>query len=95
MSNVLLPVPLVTRLKAPFGPFARAALAAPEGRERRTTMARMAAARGVAAKFDDVAAMKHIEAWRFARPGWAVALPPLEPLTEDEKAALKAELAAL
>lgn len=78
-----------------FGPLAQAALAAPEGPERDAAVARMEKAREIAAKFDNVAAMKQIEAWRSARPGWAEVLPPLEPLTEDQKATLKAELSAL
>jgi len=78
-----------------FGPLAQAALAAEAGPAREAAIARCAAARAIAAKFNNVAAMKQIEAWRTARPAWADVLPPLEPLTEDEKAALKAELAAL
>lgn len=78
-----------------FGPLARAALVAPEGPEREAAVARMAAARAIAAKYDNVAAMKQIEAWRATRPGWADVLPPLEPLTKEEKLALKADLSAL
>ena len=78
-----------------FGPLARAALEAPEGPERTAAVARCAAARGIAAKFNNVAAMKQIEAWRSARRGWAEVLPPLEALTDAEKSALKAELSAL
>lgn len=78
-----------------FGPLARAALATEEGPAREAAVARMAAARGIAAKYNNVAAMKQIEAWRAARPAWADVLPPLEPLTEAEKMSLKAELSAL
>lgn len=78
-----------------FGPLAQAALDAEAGPAREAAIARCAAARAIAAKYNNVAAMKQIEAWRTARPAWADVLPPLEPLTEDEKAALKADLSAL
>ncbi|MEM6387243.1 MAG: dihydrodipicolinate synthase family protein [Pseudomonadota bacterium] len=78
-----------------FGPIARAVLDAPEGPERDAAVARAVKAREIAAKYNNVAAMKQIEAWRATRPAWADVLPPLLRLTEDEKASLKADLASL
>lgn len=75
-----------------FGAFARAFLWATEGSEREAAQAKAAAARAVAAQFNNVAAMKQIAAWRTGRSDWVRLLPPLLALSEPEVAALRAAL---
>lgn len=52
-------------------------------------------ARGIAANFPMVAAMKQMEAWRSGDPTWTRSAPPLMPLTEAQKADLEARVAGL
>ncbi|PRX38077.1 4-hydroxy-tetrahydrodipicolinate synthase [Meinhardsimonia xiamenensis] len=78
-----------------FGALAQAALRAPEGPARTAAMARVKAARALAAKFPLVAAMKQIAAWRSGEESWTRMAPPLTPLDAAQRAALAAELAAL
>ena len=58
-------------------------------------MERVRRARAVAAGFNMMAAMKQVEAWRSNAPELARLVPPLVPLSEDERERLKAELEAL
>ena len=53
------------------------------------------AARAMASKYSLMAAMKQIEAWRTGDDSWTRMAPPLVPLAEDQKLALKQDLAAL
>ena len=53
------------------------------------------AARAVASKYPLMAAMKQIEAWRSGDDGWTRMAPPLVPLSEEQKANLKADVEAL
>lgn len=53
------------------------------------------AARAVAGKYPLMAAMKQIEAWRTGDDSWTRLAPPLVPLTAEQQAGLKADLAAL
>lgn len=78
-----------------FGARAQAALQAPEGAARDAAMADVKAARAMAAKYPLMSAMKTIEAWRSGRDDWLRMAPPLVPLTEAQKTALRVDLAAL
>ena len=53
------------------------------------------AARAMATRYSLMAGMKQIEAWRTGDDTWTRMAPPLVPLSEAEKASLKADLAAL
>ena len=53
------------------------------------------AARATAAKYPLMAAMKQMEAWRPGDESWTRMAPPLVPLTEEQKAGLKADVEAL
>ena len=78
-----------------FGTLAQAALQAAAGPARDAAMARVVAARAMAACYPLMAAMKQIEAWRSDDPDWERMAPPLMPLSDDQKASLQADLAAL
>lgn len=78
-----------------FGALAKAALGLPPGPEREAAEEKVAAARALAARFNNIAAMKQIEAWRTGNDDWLRLLPPLVSLSESERADLKASLAAL
>ena len=78
-----------------FGALAQAAFRARPGAERDAAMAPVKAARAVAAKYNMMAAMKRIEAWRSGDEGWLRMAPPLRPLSEADSAALRADLDAL
>lgn len=78
-----------------FGTLAQAALQAAAGPARDAAMARVVAARAMAARYPLMAAMKQIEAWRSDDPDWERMAPPLMPLSDDQKASLQADLAAL
>ena len=75
-----------------FGALAQAALQAPEGDAREAAMAKVRAARTAAGKYPLMAAMKQAEAWRSGDEGWTRMAPPLVPLTDTQKAALRADL---
>ena len=77
-----------------FAPGVQRALKATDA-EREAALEAVKAARTMAAKYPLMAAMKQIEAWRTDDEGWTRMAPPLVPLTEDQKAALKADLDAL
>jgi 4-hydroxy-tetrahydrodipicolinate synthase len=68
---------------------------APEGPERDAAMEAVRTARGVASKYPLMAAMKPAEAWRSGDDTWLRMAPPLVALSDEQKAALKADLAAL
>ena len=53
------------------------------------------AARGVASKYPLMAAMKQIEAWRTGDNSWTRMAPPLVPLSDEQKANLKADIEGL
>ncbi len=53
------------------------------------------AARATASKSPLMAAMKQMEAWRSGDDSWTRMAPPLTPLSEDQKANLKADVEAL
>lgn len=78
-----------------FGALAQAALQAPEGPDRTSAMEKVSAARAVAAKYNMMAAMKRIEAWRSGDDAWLRLLPPLRPLSDAQEASLKSDLDAL
>ena len=78
-----------------FGALAKHALSLEQGAERDAAEAKMAAARGLAARFNNIAAMKQIAAWRTGNEDWLRLLPPLLPLSADEASDLKAGLDAL
>lgn len=78
-----------------FANLVQAARTAPEGAERDAAMAAVTKARTTAAGYPLMAAMKTAEYWRTGDEGWLRMQPPLRPLSEDQKAALKADLAAL
>lgn len=71
------------------------ALKAAEGPEREAAMAAVRAAREMASKYPLMSAMKTIEAWRSGDDGWLRMAPPLVPLSDDQKVALRADLDAL
>ncbi|MBU2991720.1 dihydrodipicolinate synthase family protein [Octadecabacter sp. 1_MG-2023] len=68
---------------------------ASEGPARDTKMDAVRKARAVAGKYPLMAAMKTAEAWRSGDDSWLQMQPPLLPLTADQKANLKADLASL
>ncbi len=78
-----------------FGALAKAALAMPEGPERDAAEDKVTKARAMAARFNNIAAMKQIHAWRTGNDDWLRLLPPLEPLSDAERSDLKASLDAL
>jgi 4-hydroxy-tetrahydrodipicolinate synthase len=78
-----------------FGAKAQAARQAPEGPAREAALAKVKSARAMAGKYPLMAAMKTIEAWRSGDDDWLRMAPPLIPLTEAQKTALRADLAAL
>ncbi|MCG6903664.1 MAG: dihydrodipicolinate synthase family protein [Rhodobacter sp.] len=78
-----------------FGALAQKALQAPEGAQRDTAMAAVKAARAMASKYPLMAAMKQIEAWRSGDDSWTRMAPPLVPLSDDQRAGLRADLEAL
>jgi len=53
------------------------------------------AARAMAGKYPLMAAMKQVEAWRSGDDSWRRMAPPLVPLSEDQRRALRADLDAL
>lgn len=67
----------------------------PEGTARDAAMDAVRAARATAAKYPLMAAMKTAEAWRSGDDSWLRMQPPLVPLSDDQKTALRADLAAL
>ena len=52
-------------------------------------------ARATASKYPLMAAMKQMEAWRSGDDSWTRMVPPLVPLTAEQQANLKADVAAL
>jgi 4-hydroxy-tetrahydrodipicolinate synthase len=78
-----------------FGALAQKALQAKEGPERDAAMAKVKAARAMAGKYPLMAAMKQIEAWRSGDEGWTRMAPPLVPLSDTQKTALRADIDAL
>lgn len=73
----------------------QAARRAPEGPERDAAMAKVTAARTMASKYPLMAEMKTLEAWRSGDDSWLRMAPPLVPLSNDQKIALRADLDAL
>lgn len=73
----------------------QAARNAPEGPERDAAMDKVRAARAMASKYPLMAEMKTLEAWRSGDDSWLRMAPPLVPLTDDQKVALRADLDAL
>lgn len=78
-----------------FGAKAQAALHAPIGAERDAAMEHVRRARATAGKYPLMSAMKTIEAWRSGDESWLRMAPPLVPLTDAQKTALRVDLAAL
>ncbi|MBB5720798.1 4-hydroxy-tetrahydrodipicolinate synthase [Loktanella ponticola] len=68
---------------------------APEGAERDSAMDVVCAARAMVGKYPMMAAMKTAESFRSGDDGWLNMAPPLMPLSDDQKAALKADIDAL
>lgn len=73
----------------------QAALRAPEGPERDAAMDIVRQARTMAGKYPLMAEMKTLEAWRSGDDSWLKMAPPLVPLTEEQKSALRLDIAAL
>lgn len=65
---------------------------APEGPARDAAMDKVRAARAMASKYPLMAEMKTLEAWRSGDESWLRMAPPLVPLSEDQKSALRADL---
>ena len=78
-----------------FGAKAQVALNAAEGPERDAAMAAVCEARAMAGKYPLMSAMKTIESWRSGDDEWMRMAPPLVPLSEEQKVALRADLNAL
>lgn len=68
---------------------------APEGSARAAAMDVVRNARTTVGKYPLMAAMKTAEAWRSGDDSWLRMQPPLVPLSDDQKAAFKDDLAAL
>lgn len=73
----------------------QAAKSAAEGPARDAAMEIVKTARATAGKYPLMAAMKTAEAWRSGDDGWLRMQPPLVPLSDDQKAALEADIATL
>lgn len=69
----------------------QAALSA-EGAARSSALETVKTARATASKYPLMAAMKQLEAWRTGDESWTRMAPPLVPLTEAQKAGLKADM---
>lgn len=78
-----------------FAPGVQAARHAPEGPERDAAMDKVRAARAMASKYPLMAEMKTLEAWRSGDDSWLRMAPPLVPLSDEQKASLRADLDAL
>ena len=78
-----------------FGAKAQVALKAPEGAERDKAMDRVRVARRIAGKYPLMATMKQIEAWRTGDDSWLRMAPPLVPLSNAQKIALREDIEAL
>ena len=78
-----------------FGALSQAAYSANGEAEKETAMVRVRAARSVAAKYNMMAAMKQIEAWRTNDDGWLRMAPPLVPLSPEERVALRNDIDSL
>lgn len=78
-----------------FGANVQAALQATEGSDRDAAMDLVKTARAMASKYPLMAAMKQIEAWRSGDNAWTRMAPPLVGLSEEQTAALRADLDAL
>lgn len=76
-------------------PLVQAARQAAEGAAREAAMERVRRARATAAKYPLMAAMKTLEAWRSGDEAWLRMQPPLVPLGEAQKTALKTDRGAL
>ena len=72
----------------------QAALSA-TGEAREAALEAVKVARATAAKYPLMSAMKQIEAWRTGDEAWTRMAPPLVPLSDAQKAALRADLDAL
>ena len=77
-----------------FGGLAQRAYRA-TGADRTAAMGPIKAARAVAAKYNMMAAMKQIEAWRTGDESWQRMAPPLVPLTAEQRASLRSDLDSL
>ncbi|MEP5153909.1 dihydrodipicolinate synthase family protein [Planktotalea sp.] len=77
-----------------FGALAQTALNAPEGAERDAAMAKVKAARAMASKYPLMAGMKQMEAWRSGDDNWTRMAPPLMPLSDQQRADLRADIDA-
>ena len=78
-----------------FGAKAQTALKAAKGPARQAAMESVCAARTMAGKYPLMSAMKTIEAWRSGDDSWLRMAPPLVPLSDTQKTALRADLKAL
>jgi len=78
-----------------FGAKAQMALQAAEGAARDAAMEQVKAARAMASKYPLMAAMKQVEAWRSSDDSWTRMAPPLVPLTQQQRTALRADMDAL
>ena len=78
-----------------FGALAQRAFQAAPGPEQEAAMLPVKAARAIAAKYNMVASMKQVEAWRSGDEAWLRMAPPLTPLSPEGRAAFRADLDAL
>lgn len=76
-----------------FANYVQTALHADAGPSRDKAMDTVRAARAMASKYPLMAGMKQMEAWRTGDDSWTRMAPPLVPLTEDQRTALKADVA--
>jgi len=77
-----------------FARYAQDAMQA-EGGAESAAFAMAKAARAVASKYPLMAAMKQVEAWRSEDDSWIRMAPPLVPLSEDQRAGLRADVDGL
>lgn len=68
---------------------------APEGPARDAAMDKVRASRAMASKYPLMAEMKTLESWRSGDESWLRMAPPLVPLSDEQKTALRADMDAL
>ena len=78
-----------------FGAYTQTALRSPEGPDRDRAMDAVRAARTMATQYPLMSAMKTLEAWRTGDDEWLRMAPPIVPLSQEQKDALRKDIDSL